>query len=207
MPTNRLLALVYTAVFAAVLAFAPAAALAARVPIRPSKRAIPRRVASQLTNVRPIARLSPLQRNAASRPQGGAGTGGSGAGGGHAAIAARGGTPRVVRTDSSTVPNPAYQPVTRIGESSLLRREAERSGRSHQAGLDDLTRKLTAGHLNPGKGNKPIGSGISESRHESGARVYWRLTPDRAGIEILGKSHKGNQQKVINEIQAVFGVE
>ena len=57
--------------------------------------------------------------------------------------------------------------------------------------------------MNPGMGNKPIGSGITESRTRGGARVYWRLSGDQ--LEILGISGKDNQQKVINEILQHFG--
>lgn len=57
-----------------------------------------------------------------------------------------------------------------------------------QASIDDLTSKLKAGNMNPRKGNKPIGSGISEARHDSGARFYFWEIPD--AIEILGKSSR-----------------
>lgn len=38
-----------------------------------------------------------------------------------------------------------------------------------------------------------------------GARVYWRLGTDGKTIEILGKSSKANQDKVIAEVLEVFG--
>jgi putative component of toxin-antitoxin plasmid stabilization module len=92
--------------------------------------------------------------------------------------------------------------TSRIKESSLLVREAERAGRSHQASLDDLVEKLRRG-LDPGLGNRPIGSGLSEARARDGARVYFRRTEN--GIEILGKSDKSNQEKVIAEVLKTFG--
>jgi len=55
---------------------------------------------------------------------------------------------------------------------------------------------------NSGIGTRPIGSGISELRARNGARVYWRLAGDH--IEILGKSGKNNQSKVISEVLKVF---
>ncbi|HMA94642.1 MAG TPA: hypothetical protein VKP30_18250, partial [Polyangiaceae bacterium] len=73
-----------------------------------------------------------------------------------------------------------------------------------QKSIDRLTEELSKGNLNPGIGTKPIGQGISEARARDGARVYFRQ--DREGnVEILGKSNKANQQKVINEVLRVFG--
>ncbi len=99
---------------------------------------------------------------------------------------------------------PLRQVTSSIDESSRLVREAERAGRSHQASLDSLTSQLQAGNLDPGIGSRPIGGGISEARARDGARVYFREGRDGA-IEILGKSNKGNQDRVINEVLRVFG--
>jgi putative component of toxin-antitoxin plasmid stabilization module len=93
--------------------------------------------------------------------------------------------------------------VSRIKESGLLAREAEAAGRSVQKSLDHLVDSLSKGNLNPGIGTKPIGGGISEARARDGARVYFRKIGER--IEILGKSAKDNQQKVIAEIHKIFG--
>ncbi|MFA6902444.1 MAG: SpvB/TcaC N-terminal domain-containing protein [Gallionellaceae bacterium] len=95
--------------------------------------------------------------------------------------------------------------TSRLKESPLLVREAERSGKSHQASLDNLVEKLKEGNLNPGIGTKPIGKGISEARSRDGARVYF--TENGGKIEILGKSSKENQDKVIKEVLRVFGNE
>ncbi len=92
---------------------------------------------------------------------------------------------------------------SRIKESDRLVKEAEITGRSHQSSIDRLTEQLAAGNTNPGIGTKPIGHGISEARSRDGARVYFRQTSE--GIEILGKSTKANQQKVIDEVLRVFG--
>jgi len=94
--------------------------------------------------------------------------------------------------------------TSRIKESSLLVREAKRTGNSIQKEIDSLTKKLSDGNINPGIGNKSIGNGILESRTRNGGRVYWRPSGSNK-LEILGKSGKGNQQKVINELFKVFG--
>jgi putative component of toxin-antitoxin plasmid stabilization module len=111
------------------------------------------------------------------------------------------------RTDAGAViknPPPATSATSRIKESRLLQREAKRAGRSDQTGIDRLTEELQRGNLNPGIGTKPIGQGISEARARSGARVYFRQASD-GSIEILGKSTKGNQDRVIREVLRVFG--
>jgi len=94
--------------------------------------------------------------------------------------------------------------ISRIRESPLLAREAERSGRRVQNSINDLFKKLWDGNLNPGLGTKPIGAGISEARAADGARVYFREIGNGL-VEILGKSDKSNQGKVIAEILKVFG--
>ncbi len=103
------------------------------------------------------------------------------------------------------VHNDCYKITSRIKESSILIKQAEVSGKSHQASLDDLTAKLKSGNLNPGIGSKPIGKGISEARSRDGARVYWRKKNNE--IEILGKSDKSNQSKVVKEVLQRFGDE
>ncbi|WP_110187881.1 S-type pyocin domain-containing protein [Pokkaliibacter plantistimulans] len=93
--------------------------------------------------------------------------------------------------------------ISRIEGNPKLVKEAEITGRSHQDSIDKLTAQLQNGNLNPGIGTKPIGHGLSEARARDGARVYFRVTSN--GIEILGKSDKSNQQKVINEVIKTFG--
>ncbi|NRB25622.1 MAG: hypothetical protein HRU42_18625 [Shewanella sp.] len=95
--------------------------------------------------------------------------------------------------------------ASRIKESSKLVKEAQVAGKSHQAGIDNLTAKLSEGNLNPGIGTKPIGQGLSEARHSSGARVYFKQSGDT--IQILGKSNKANQGAVIKEVLKTFGNE
>lgn len=95
--------------------------------------------------------------------------------------------------------------TSRIKESPKLVKEAEVTGKSHQEGIDKLTAQLQQGNLNPGIGTKPIGKGLSEARGRDGSRVYFKTTND--GVEVLGKSNKSNQQKVIKEVLQTFGNE
>lgn len=85
----------------------------------------------------------------------------------------------------------------------MLINAAQATGKSHQEGIDKLTAQLKNGNVNPGIGSKPIGQGISEARARDGARVYFRA--NRNTIEILGKSNKANQAKVIQEVIKQFG--
>ena len=94
--------------------------------------------------------------------------------------------------------------LSRIDDSPLLVREAERTGRRFQDSINNLVKKLWDGNLNPGIGTRPIGAGISEARAADGARVYFR-TLQTGVVEILGKSDKSNQGKVIDEVLRVFG--
>lgn len=95
--------------------------------------------------------------------------------------------------------------INRISESSLLMQEGRKTLKSLQGDIKKITDQLKKGNMNPGIGNKSIGSGIIESRTRSGARLYWKIR--REQIEILGISGKDNQRKVINEILQCFGGE
>lgn len=96
--------------------------------------------------------------------------------------------------------------VSRIGESPFLVRHAKRAGKSFQKSIDHLTTELASGNLNPGRGTRPIGKGISEARANDGARVFFRRLSD-GSIEILGKTtkNKSDQSAVIKEILELFG--
>lgn len=93
---------------------------------------------------------------------------------------------------------------SRIKESPLLVREAQKAGRNSkvQKDIDRLTAKLKQGNENPGIGTKAIGNGILEARGRNGGRVYYRKINNN--IEILGKSGKANQETVIKEIKKTF---
>ena len=84
-------------------------------------------------------------------------------------------------------------------------REARRSGRNAkvQEDIDKLTDQLSGGNINPGIGTKPIGSGISEARGRNGGRVYFCIFEGKP--QILGKSGKDNQQRVIKEVLRDLG--
>ncbi|WP_216825072.1 polymorphic toxin-type HINT domain-containing protein [Agarilytica rhodophyticola] len=100
--------------------------------------------------------------------------------------------------------NNCFKLNSRIKENPRLAKEAEKAGKNKKAqkDIDDLTKKLSEGNLNPGKGTKPIGKGISEARGENAGRVYFRVI--KGEIEILGKSDKSNQDIVIKEILRTF---
>lgn len=61
-----------------------------------------------------------------------------------------------------------------------------------------LIEQLKLGNINPGIGTKNIGKNVFEARSRGGARVYFRNSSN--GVEIVGYSHKGNQQQVINHL-------
>jgi hypothetical protein len=83
-----------------------------------------------------------------------------------------------------------------------LVREAQYAGKSHQNSLDHLTLRLQQGSVNPGSGSKHLFSGIHEARADNGARVYFQNIKD--GIEIVGKSTKKNQEKVIALLRKLY---
>ena len=95
------------------------------------------------------------------------------------------------------------QITSRIKENPKLVREAEVTGKSHQGSINKLVKELSRGNKNPGIGTKSIGRGLSEARARDGARVYFKET--KQGIEILGKSNKANQTKVLKEVLKTFG--
>jgi plasmid stabilization system protein ParE len=93
---------------------------------------------------------------------------------------------------------------SRIGEDPRLVREAERAAKSHQESLNRLVDQLRRGNMNPGIGTKRILGNIFEARARDGARVYFRIAEDGT-IEILAKSSKQNQSRVINILQEIYG--
>ena len=90
--------------------------------------------------------------------------------------------------------------VYRIKENPGLIREAQRAGRDQDAqrSLNNLVEQLSLGNRNPGIGNRRVKGlkDVYELRGKNRARVYYREVDGK--IEILGKSVKNNQQKVIN---------
>jgi hypothetical protein len=91
-----------------------------------------------------------------------------------------------------------------IDDDARLVREAETAGKSHQNSLNRLVNQLFEGNRNPGIGTKRLFGNIFEARARDGARVYFRIGSDGA-VEILAKSTKANQSRVINILMELYG--
>lgn len=93
--------------------------------------------------------------------------------------------------------------VYRIKENPALVREAERMGKDQAAQKDvnNLIEQLSLGNANPGIGNRRVKGlkNVSEARGRNEGRVYFREKDGK--IEILAKSNKDNQKKVIGILQ------
>jgi hypothetical protein len=93
--------------------------------------------------------------------------------------------------------------VYRIKENPALIREAERMSKDQAAQKDvnHLIEQLSLGNDNPGIGNGRIKGlkNVSEARGRNEGRVYFREKDGK--IEILAKSNKDNQNKVIGILQ------
>jgi len=93
--------------------------------------------------------------------------------------------------------------VYKIKENPALVREAERMGKDSAAQKDvnNLIEQLSLGNDNSGIGNRRVKSlkNVSEARGRNGGRVYFRKNNGK--IEILAKSNKDNQNKVIRFLQ------
>jgi hypothetical protein len=83
-----------------------------------------------------------------------------------------------------------------------LIRAAEEAGASVQMSLNNLEIRLARGNMNPGIGSKHLFGDIFEARARDGARLYFRQTGGT--IEIVGKSTKANQSKVISILQRMY---
>jgi hypothetical protein len=89
--------------------------------------------------------------------------------------------------------------VDKIKESPGLRREAEKiiKDQAAQRDINHLIEQLSLNNKNPGKRNRKVQGlkNVTEARGKNGGRVYFR---ERDGkIEIIGKSNKKNQDKVL----------
>jgi len=98
--------------------------------------------------------------------------------------------------------------ISRIKEHPSLKREAERMGKDQlaQKDVNNLLDKLALGNENPGIGSEPIGGEISELRGYNEGRVYYRkLRKSKETVyEVLGKSSKDNQKKVIALVKKYY---
>lgn len=93
--------------------------------------------------------------------------------------------------------------VYRIKENPALVREAQRMGKDQAAQKDvnNLIEQLSLRNENPGIGNRRVQGlkNVSEARGRNEGRVYFQEKDGK--IEILGKSNKDNQKKVIAILQ------
>ena len=93
--------------------------------------------------------------------------------------------------------------VYRIKKNPALVREAETMGKDQAAQKDvnNLIEQLSLGNDNPGIGNRRVKGlkNVSEARGRNEGRVYFRKKDGK--IEILAKSNKDNQNKVIGILQ------
>ena len=93
--------------------------------------------------------------------------------------------------------------VYRINKNPALVREAQRMGKDQAAQKDvnNLIEQLSLGNDNPGIGNRRVKGlkNVSEARGRNEGRVYFREKDGK--IEILAKSNKDNQNKVIGILQ------
>jgi hypothetical protein len=93
-----------------------------------------------------------------------------------------------------------------IGGDPLLVRTAEQAGRNEkvQQDLDSLMAQLANGNMNPGLGTRALaGTDVLYARSRSGARLFFRLVD--GGIEIVGKADKGNESRVIERLEQLYG--
>ncbi|MFE3109236.1 polymorphic toxin-type HINT domain-containing protein [Kitasatospora indigofera] len=93
-----------------------------------------------------------------------------------------------------------------IGDDALLTKAAEQAGKNQavQRDLDNLFAQLSNGNMNPGRGNKALtGTDVSYARGTNGGRLFFRNVD--GGIQIVGKSDKGNESKVMERLRQLYG--
>ena len=178
---------------------------------------------------RPVSGVNPYRvpPKAVNQGQGlGAGANPAGAGGEHKAAEFDDNSPVPNKEQSKTFDYPSNDPkkkkqsaeqceldenvkdgkieiVYRIKENPALVREAQRMGKDQAAQKDvnNLIEQLSLGNENPGIGHKRVKGlkNVSEARGRNEGRVYFREKDGK--IEILAKSNKDNQKKVIAILQ------
>ena len=93
--------------------------------------------------------------------------------------------------------------VYRIKKNPALVREAARMGKDQtaQKDINNLIEQLSLGNDNPGIGTRRVKGlkNVSEARGRNEGRVYFREKDGK--IEILAKSNKDNQNKVIGILE------
>ncbi|MGW6395597.1 polymorphic toxin-type HINT domain-containing protein [Streptomyces sp. NPDC055103] len=93
-----------------------------------------------------------------------------------------------------------------IGDDTLLTKAAEQAGKNQavQRDLDNLFSQLSQGNMNPGIGSKALaGTDVTYARGANGGRLFFRNVD--GGIQIVGKSDKGNESKVIGRLMQLYG--
>ena len=105
-------------------------------------------------------------------------------------------------------PTETYQAAvtSRISEDPALVREAEEAGDDSlvQRDLNNLQVQLANGNMNPRLGNKRT----FRNRYYLRQRKKWRQALFRIvgeNIEIVGKSSKANEQRVIDRLRELYG--
>ncbi|MFJ8105823.1 hypothetical protein [Streptomyces sp. NPDC096132] len=92
-----------------------------------------------------------------------------------------------------------------IRKDKRLKDLAELSTKNQQVqdDLHSMFRKLMEGNLKPGIGTGSLPNGISYARSKNGARLFFRKLGDT--IEIVGKSDKKYESKVIARLKELYG--
>ncbi|MEU3029918.1 polymorphic toxin-type HINT domain-containing protein [Streptomyces incarnatus] len=93
-----------------------------------------------------------------------------------------------------------------VSEDSTLVKAAQQAGKNQkvQADLDSLFQQLSRGNMNPGLGSKSLaGTDVTYARGRNGGRLFFRNVD--GGIQIVGKSDKANESKVIARLNQLYG--
>lgn len=93
-----------------------------------------------------------------------------------------------------------------IGGDSSLVKAAQQAGKNQkvQADLDSLFQQLSRGNMNPGLGSKALsGTDVTYARGRNGGRLFFRNVD--GGIQVVGKSDKANESKVIARLNQLYG--
>ncbi|MEU9001599.1 hypothetical protein [Streptomyces sp. NPDC048551] len=100
---------------------------------------------------------------------------------------------------------PKFCVSSALGKDTRLAKLAEKSTKNEsvQKEMNSLINKLIEGNDDPGKGTKGLPGGIRYLRGDAGARLFFRRVGD--AYEIVGKSDKKLESKVIDELAALYG--
>ncbi|MEU0587543.1 hypothetical protein [Streptomyces sp. NPDC006132] len=94
-----------------------------------------------------------------------------------------------------------------IGKDSVLTKLAQKTGKDQtaQKDLDHLFAELAKGNMTPGTFNKMLdgAEGVRYARGRNGGRLFFRVVED--GVEIVGKSNKQWEQRVIDRLKKLYG--